>query len=204
VQDLGVFVGSILGRFRATAFEGLPMTLVLEALRCDETLDLRCLSVWLRALLLWLDFTSDDELADIVLLAETKESSDLGGTLWTQSLGVYGVGDARNLVIALLDNGKSKDRQVHANYAATDRLPLALTSSSRSVTGVAIGEEETDTGWVHNTLLHWKALFVVATGNLKDIALEFVANAVARNLCTHSPIHKDTELALIVNFDQLL
>jgi hypothetical protein len=41
------------------------MTLVLEALGSNQTLDLGGLGVWLLALTLWLDFTTDDKLADL-------------------------------------------------------------------------------------------------------------------------------------------
>ncbi len=42
------------------------MTLVLETLGGDETLNLGSLGVWLLALALGLDFTSDDELTDLI------------------------------------------------------------------------------------------------------------------------------------------
>ena len=43
------------------------MALVLETLRSDQTLDAWGLGVWLRTLLalLWLNLTTDDELADL-------------------------------------------------------------------------------------------------------------------------------------------
>ena len=41
------------------------MTLVLQALWGDQTLNARGLGVWLRALLLGLNLTTDDELADL-------------------------------------------------------------------------------------------------------------------------------------------
>jgi hypothetical protein len=41
------------------------MTLVLKALRGDEALDLRCFGIRLLALTLWLDFTTDNELANL-------------------------------------------------------------------------------------------------------------------------------------------
>lgn len=41
------------------------MTLVLKTLRSNETLDLRSLGVWLLALALWLNLTTDYELADL-------------------------------------------------------------------------------------------------------------------------------------------
>jgi hypothetical protein len=61
----GSTYSSILGRFCLTALERKAVTLMLEALRRDETLDLGCLGVWLLTLLLGLDFATDDELADL-------------------------------------------------------------------------------------------------------------------------------------------
>jgi hypothetical protein len=57
--------GSILGLLGVSALECEAMTLVLEALRSDETLDLGGLGVWLLSLTLGLNLTTDNELADL-------------------------------------------------------------------------------------------------------------------------------------------
>lgn len=57
--------GSLLLGLGAAALEGLEVTLALETGRGDETLDARGLGVGLGTLLLGLDFTADDELADL-------------------------------------------------------------------------------------------------------------------------------------------
>jgi hypothetical protein len=57
---------------------------------------------------------------------------------------------------------------------------------------------------VHDTLLHRETLLVVASGDLEDVALELVADAVARDFVTHAAVHEDAELALIFDLDQLL
>ena len=62
---LGTTYGSILGLLGVAALECDAVALMLETLWGDKTLDLWCLGVWLLALTLWLDFTSDDELADL-------------------------------------------------------------------------------------------------------------------------------------------
>ena len=41
------------------------MALVLKTLRSNETLDLRGLGVWLLSLALWLNLTTDNELANL-------------------------------------------------------------------------------------------------------------------------------------------
>jgi len=203
VKELGVLIGSILGSFCFTALERQAVTLVLQTLGSNQTLDLGSLGVWLLALALGLDFTSNDELANIIFLAETEEAAKLRGPLGTQALGVYGIGDAGDFVVALLDNAESEDGEVHGDDASTDTLPLALACATGSVTGVALGEEKLDTGRMHDTLLHREALFVVATGDSEDVALELIADAVARNFVTHAAVHENAQLALIFNLYQL-
>lgn len=51
------------------------MTLVLETLGSDETLDTRCLGVRFLAFTLGLNFTADDEFADLVI--QTKDQHQL-------------------------------------------------------------------------------------------------------------------------------
>jgi hypothetical protein len=204
------------------------VALVLQTLGSDQTLDLGCLGVGLRALLLGLHLAADDELTNleswpsdstlceqedwrrsyekthIIFLAETEETADLGGTLGAETLGVNHVGEAGDVLVALLDDAQGKDGEVHADDAAADRFPLALAGAAGTVARVAIGEEEADTGRVHDTLLHREALLVVAAGDAEDVALELVADAVAGNLVSHAALHEDAELALVFDLDELL
>jgi len=64
-EDLSVLVSSILGALRVAALECDAVALVLQTLRSNQTLDLWCLGVWLLALTLWLNLTTDNELADL-------------------------------------------------------------------------------------------------------------------------------------------
>ena len=122
----------------------------------------------------------------IIILGETEELSDLGGALGTQSLGVNNVGDAGDVVFALLDDGESQNGQVHSNNAATDGFALAFTGAARAEAGMTFGEEKSNTSWMHNTLLHWETLLVVAAGDLEDVAFKFITDTVAWYFCTHS------------------
>lgn len=203
-QQLSILVSSILGSLRASSLECDSVSLVLHSLRSDESLDLGGLGVWLGALLLGDDFTADDELANIILLAQTEESSDLGGTLGTEALGVDDIGEAWDFALALLDDGQSKDRQVLADDAATDGLALALAITSGSVAGVAFGKEELDTGREHDTLLHGKALLVITAGDAENVALPLITETVSGNFVAHTLLHEDAQLALIVNLEELL
>lgn len=122
----------------------------------------------------------------IIILGEAEELADLGCALGAETLGVDGVGDAGDLVVALLDDAESQDGQIHGDDAAANGFTLALTGAARTVAGVAVGEQETDTGWVHHALLHRETLLVVAAGDAEDVALELIADAVAWDLSAHS------------------
>jgi len=165
-KKLRVLIGSILGGLGTPPLECDSVSLVLHSLRSNKTLDLGSLGVWLSALLLRLNLSSDDEFSepllasvpahhplcdipDIILLGQTKEFSDLSGSLGTKSLWVDNVGETWDILLALLDDGQSKDREILSNNAATNGLSLSLAGSSRSVAGVAVGQEESDTGWEH-------------------------------------------------------
>ena len=115
-----------------------------------------------------------------------------------------GVGQARKVVLALLDDGESEDREVASDNAAANGLPLAFAGSSWSVAGVAVGEQQSNTRGMHHTLLHREALLVVAAGDSEDVALELIAQAVARDFGAHSTLHEDAKLAVIVDLDQFL
>jgi len=203
-QQLSILVCSILGRLGVSSLQCNAVSLVLHSLGSNESLDLGGLGVWLGALLLGHDFTSDDEFANIVLLGQAEESSDLGGTLRAKSLGVDHIGQARDIVVALLDDRESQDGKVLSDDAATNGLALAFTGSSRSVAGVAVGEEELDTGRKHDTLLHGKALLVIAASDAEDVALPFITKTVAWHFIAHSLLHEDAQLALIINLEEFL
>lgn len=161
------------------------MTLVLQALRGDQALDLGGLGVRLLALALGLDLTANDVFPDIVLLGQAEELLDLAGTLGTQALGVDNVGQTGDVGLALLGNGQSQDGQVSADNAAADRLALALAGPAGAVAGVALSQQETDTGGLQDTLLHGETLLVVATGDADNVALPLVTESVGGDLGTH-------------------
>lgn len=140
----------------------------------------------------------------IIILGETKELFDLGRPLGAEALGVGDVGQTSNLSLTLLDDNQSQNGQVHSDDATPDGLPLPLTGPPGAVAGVASGQEKTDTGWVHDTLLHGETLLVVATGDPKDVAGELGADAITRDFLAHALIHEGAEAALIFDLNQLL
>lgn len=129
-----------------------------------------------------------------------------------------------NIIVTLLDDRESQNGEIHSNDAATDGFALALSGTAGTITGMTIGKEKADTSRVHDSLLHRETLLVVAAGDSKDVALEFITNAVARNLRTHSvcplesisksrshsnvpivPLLQEyTQFLLILNLNQLL
>jgi len=109
-KKLSVLVGSILGCLGTSSLDCNSVSLVLDSLGSDKSLDLGSLCVGLSTLLLRLDLSSNNEFSDIILLAQTKEFSDLGGSLWTKSLWVDNIGQAWDILLALLDDRQSKDR----------------------------------------------------------------------------------------------
>jgi hypothetical protein len=113
------------------------MTLVLDALWGDETLNLWGFGVWLGSLLLGHDFSSNDELAvvcqyrpgyimylyilpNIILLVETEELADLGGALGTETLWVDDISKAWDILITLLDDREGENGEILCDDAATD------------------------------------------------------------------------------------
>lgn len=201
-KELSVVVSSLASSLRAAALDGDPVTLALETLGGNQTLDLGGLGVLGLALLG--DGTADDELADVVLLVETEETADLGGTLGAESLGDDSVGETGQLTLTLLDDAQGQDGEIETGDGTTDRLALTLTGAAGAVAAVAIGEEETGTGGKENTLLHGETLLVVTTGDLEKVTLELITEGVADNFGSHALLHEGTELALIVNLDDLL
>lgn len=200
-QQLSVLSGSVSLLSSIVDLLGLQSSLSLQSLRSDQSLDLWSLGEGLAVLL---DGSSDNVVSDVVLLGQTEELSDVVGSLRTQSLWGGGVGQTLNVLLTLLDDSKSKDGQVLVDNAASDGLSLSLTRSSWSVTRVALRQQQSDSGWVQDTLLHGETLLVVTTGDLEDVTLELVAHKVTLNLLAHTLLVEGTQLVLVINVDTLL
>lgn len=96
------------------------------------------------------DGTADDELADVVLLVESEETADLGGTLGTETLGDDAVGQTGELALTLLDDAEGQDGKVEVGDGTTDTLALALSGAAGAVAAVAFAEEQAGTGGKEN------------------------------------------------------
>lgn len=69
---------------------------------------------------------------------------------------------------------------------------------------MSLGEQKSHTGGVEDTLLHWESLLVVSSGNLEDVTLELVTDTVTWNLVSHSLVHEDSDLSVVVDIDQFV
>jgi hypothetical protein len=122
-KQLSIFICCILRGLCSSTLERNSVSLVLETLWRDESLNLGGFGVWLLAFTLWLYFSSNDEftsvdvsihdlncksnckcLPDIIFLVKTKELSDFRSTLGTQSLWLNDISQARDFTFALFDN----------------------------------------------------------------------------------------------------
>ena len=200
-KELSVLGSSVLLGLGVSELKSLEVSLALESLGSNKTLDLGSLGVDLVTLD---NLTADNELADVVLLGKVEELSNVVGTLGAESLGDRGIGQTSNVRLTLLNNNKGEDSNVVTNNATTDRLSLSLTSAAGAVARVTLGKEKLDTSGVENTLLHGETLLVVTTGNLEDVTLELVTERVTLDFLTHSLLVEDADLVFVIDFDELL
>lgn len=79
-------------------------------------------------------------------------------------------------MLTLLDNHQVQNRQVGGDNATPDRLPAALAVSAAVPTEAAVARlhEQANTAWDQHTLLHGKALLVLTTHDLEDVAIELL------------------------------
>lgn len=114
------------------------------------------------------------------------------------------VRNSRQLIVSLLDDTQGQHRQIHRNNAPPHTLPLPLSCAPRPITAMALTQQQSNTGRVHDSLLHGEALLIVAAGDLEYIAFEFGADAVARDFLAHAAVNEDAEFALVFDLNELL
>lgn len=172
--------GLLLGQSPPLA-QAPEVPLPLQPHRSDETLNLGSLGVWLGTLLLRDDFTPDDKLPNVILLAQVEESPDLGGTLGTETLGENVIGETWDLLFTLLDDDDGENGDIGVDDATTDGLALTFTGSTSSVARVTVSQEETGSLGEENTLLHWETLLVVTTGDAENVTLPLGTQGLSGN-----------------------
>jgi len=194
VDELVELLGLLLGLGGAGNNDGSHAGLAGEAGGGDEALHLGGLGAGLLALLG--ESAAHDELGDVVLLGKVEELADLVGTLGATAALTDDVGEALDLVVALLDDDGEDDGEVRGDDATTDGLAAALTSGLGAVARLAGLEEETDAAGSEDTLLHGETLLVVSTGDLEDVALPGIAEDVGLNLVGHALVHEGTAVVV--------
>jgi len=190
---------------QSAALEGVQVTTALETNGCDEPLDFRCLSIGLCVLLLGtLHLPPNNVLPNIILLGQIEELPDLRSPLRPQPFRQHIIRQPRNIRLALLHNHQRQHGNIGPNDATPDRLALTLTSATGTVAGVAVGEEEFDTGREENALFHGETLLVIAACNPEDVTFPFVTQSVARDLLGYFLFVEDSVSLLIINVDEFL
>merc|ERR1711939_979461 len=197
-------VRSLLGLvlLSALALESDTVTLALKLDRGDETLDLRRLLVLLATL--GGDLATHNELAHIITLAEVKELADLRHTLRSEADWLLLVGEARNLLLALLHDNGVENREVMGHDATTHRLALHLTSAALTVALAALLEEKAHAVGAQHTLHHGETLLVVPSGDTEAVAFELVTEGVASDLLRHTLVEEWEQFLVLLNGDAFL
>jgi len=205
LSDEGVVLGNglLLGQSPPLA-QAPEVPLPLQPHRSDETLDLGSLGVWLGTLLLRDDFTPDDKLPNVILLAQVEESPDLGGTLGTETLGENVIGETWDLLFTLLDDDDGENGDIGVDDATTDGLALTFTGSTSSVARVTVSQEETGSLGEENTLLHWETLLVVTTGDAENVTLPLGTQGLSGNVVSHLLLDEWTPCSLGLDLESLL
>jgi len=176
--------------------------LALELLWGHEALDLRGLRVLLTAL--GGHLATNDELAHVLTLTEVEELADLGGTLWSEAHWLGLVSEAGNLLWALGHHNKVEDGEVVTDNAATNRLPLHLTSATAAVSLGTLAEEETDTVRAEDTLHHGETLLVVSARDTELVTLELVAEGVTDNFLGNAFVEERKQFLVVLDIEGFL
>jgi len=117
-EELLVLLMGLLGALIAVLDFGLVKLLASQTSFGDQALDLRG---FVESLVLALDLTTNNVLANIILLLVKSEClDDVVSSLGTESVGASYVGDTIDLFLSLLDNTELDGSEVGAVDAATD------------------------------------------------------------------------------------
>tara|TARA_R110002050_G_scaffold297195_1_gene458283 strand:- start:31 stop:606 length:576 start_codon:yes stop_codon:yes gene_type:complete len=118
-------LGSLLARsHNVPLLERSKVTLVLEGTGSNQTLDLWGLGLSLAVLL---KSTTNNVLADIILLVQLEQLTNVVSALGTETKRKDTVGKTRERSLTLLDNDDVQDREIVTDDATTDGLSAAVT-----------------------------------------------------------------------------
>jgi len=201
-EDLVVVRDGLLGSLPSSLLVGLVDSLSSKSGISDQSLDLG--SLISDGLAFLFDLSSDDESSDIIILGQSEELSDSGGSLGSESLGELGVSETSNGLFTDLGDGEGDDGKISTDDASSDGLSLSFTSSSGSVTLVASLHEDSDSSLDKDTLLHGETVLIVTTSDFEDVSLEFVTKTVTFDFLAHSSSVEDGKLLIVIDSDGLL
>jgi hypothetical protein len=202
-EEFGIVSSIMLGLLCTASLESYTMSLALKHDRGNEALNLRSL-VTLLLSLLWWEWALNNVLSDVILLGQIEQFSDMGGSLGSQTTGNADVGQSSDFLLSLLHHGERQSTQVSVDDAPTNRFSLSLTTTAWTVARVSLGEQKTNSNICENTLLHWKSLLIVSTGNPEYITLPVISQTISLYFSSHTFLIKDTEFVLIVLLEYLL
>jgi len=202
-NELGVLGSLSLALDGSLLLDGEEMSLSLDGHGGNQSLDLGCLGSLGLALLLG-ELTADDVLADVVLLGQVEQLSDLGSSLGAQSSGDVLVGQIGDFSFALLHDNQVDHRKIGSNNATSNRLSLSLSSSSGSVALGTLSHQKSDSCVGENSLLHGETLFVISTSDFEDVSLVFISKSFTVNFLGDSLVIQGSQFLLVIDFDAFL
>ena len=103
-----------------------------------------------------------------------------------------GIGEARDLLLALLDDDEGQDSNIGAYDTPADGLAFYAHPCGGAEVRVVVGEQESHTVREKGALLHRGTIFIVSTCGAENVALEFVADRVPGHFLCDPLVVEDT------------
>jgi len=149
-------------------------------------------------------FSSDDKVSDIVFLFEVKQLPDLVSPLWPQSSVDSSVSNTGDFIITFSDDNGRDNGQIVVNNATSNSFSLSLTGSFAGITGLAFLHEKSDSVSAEDTLFHGETLFILTSGDSKDVAFEFFAEWVSGDFVGDSLFVEMLDFVFVIDFEAFL
>ena len=116
-------------------FPGWYFQFFSKDLSSDSLFSNKSLNFWsfIKSLISFFDFSSDNILCNIVLFSQSKGLSDMTGSLWSKSSWSFSISESCYFWWTFLNNFKSNNCKIWATDASSDWLSFSFSSSSWSV-----------------------------------------------------------------------
>ena len=201
-NNLLVRSGLLLGAKNTGELFRLAGTLALKHKRSDKTLDLGSLAN--RNTLLVGECAVDNVLSDIVILCQVEELTDVIRTLGSKATWFVVIGKTWDCLFSKVGHDQVEDGNVLSNNASTNRLALALTSTTLSVGLLSLLTQQTDTSVGQDTLTHGETLLVITSGDTHGGTIVLFTQNSAVNLLSHTTLVQVLKLLFIISLNDLL